>query len=227
MFSSRIAPRNQKNVFAITADHSTASCRIRPISSNNSFAQFHVNSRFRSAAGTRVIPKLVSNPISESAAKKIPDHSCRPRNVCARNPPASVPPIAASSVHNSITPFPQLSLLVGSSSGISPYFDGPKIAPCVHTKNSATAARSSRFCHSAYVTNPIVTTSKTFVQIVTLRLLNRSAKYPPGIENTRKGTANTIGTTSTNKKSRCSRETPDSSTRKLTSHFSALSLNAP
>src|SRR6266851_2278684 len=225
MFSSSSAPKNQKNVFAITATQSTASRRIPPISSNNSFAQFHANSRFLSAAGTRVIPRLVSNPISESPARKIPDHSCRPRNVCARNPPASVPPIAASSVQNSITPFPQLNLLVGSSSGISPYFDGPKIAPCVQTKNSATAASPSRFCHSAYVANPIVITSSTFVQIVTLRLLNRSAKNPPGIEKTRKGTANTSGTTSTNKKSLCSRDTPASSTRKLTSHFKALSLN--
>src|SRR5208337_2398654 len=43
----------------------------------------------------------------------------------------------------------------------------------------------------------------------------------------RKGTANRSGTTSTKSKSRCSREMLDSSTRKLTSHFKALSLNAP
>ena len=47
------------------------------------------------------------------------------------------------------------------------------------------------------------------------------------MEKIRKGTANTNGTTNTNKKSRRSREMLDSSTRKLTSHFNALSLNAP
>src|SRR3974390_1659155 len=73
----------------------------------------------------------------------------------------------------------------------------------------------------------MVSSSRPLVHTVTLRLLNRSAKYPPGSEKTTKGIANTIGTTSTNRKSRCSRETPDSSTRKLTSHLSALSLNAP
>src|SRR5258705_8716397 len=118
---------------------------------------------------------MSNNPKKKAPAKNPPTLPSPPKNVGPKNPPASVPPIAASSVHNSITPFPQLNRLVGSNSGINPYFDGPNIAPCVHKKNSATAARSSRFCHSADVTNPIVKTSSTFVQIVTLRLLNRSA----------------------------------------------------
>src|ERR1700676_5422881 len=69
--------------------------------------------------------------------------------------------------------------------------------------------------------------SKTFVQRVTLRLLYLSAKYPPGMEKSRKGTAKRSGTTSTNQRSRRSFERAESRTRKLTSHLRALSLNAP
>ncbi len=69
--------------------------------------------------------------------------------------------------------------------------------------------------------------SKSFVQSVTLRLLYLSARYPPGMEKSRKGTAKSNGTTKTNHRSRRSLERAESRTRKLTSHLRALSLNAP
>ena len=199
---------------------------MRRNSRKNSRAKFQSNRRARSAAGTRLIPRLMMRPITVSARNTMPDQTCRPRKCVARKPPASAATIAASSVVNSMIPLPQLSLASESSSGSKPYFVGPKIAPWVHARNSAKFARSRRSRAKANVARPMTPSSMAFVPSVTVRLLYLSAKYPPGMEKRRNGTAKTSGTTRTNHKSRCSLENADSRTRKLTSHFRALSLKA-
>src|ERR1700688_3703213 len=124
-------------------------------------------------------------------------------------------------------PFPQLSFDSGNKSGSTPDSVGQKIAPRVLIKTSAAPAHPNRPSANAQVATAITTNCPTTVPIVTLRLLNLSAKNPPGIENNKKGTENNSGTISTNHKSRSSFVAAVSSTRKLTSHFKVLSLNAP
>src|SRR5580700_3257257 len=227
MLRRRSDPRNQKKVLAMTATRRMLSRQRRPVSAKNSRGTFQSKRREGSAAGSRVIRKLMSRPRIVSVRKTTPDQTWRPRKYVARKPPASAAKMAERSVVSSMMPLPQLSFDSGSNSGSNPYFVGPKIAPCVQARNRAMPAISRRLLASAYVARPITPSSKNFVQSVTLRLLYLSAKYPPGMEKSRKGTAKSSGTTSTNQRSRRSFERAESRTRKLTSHLRALSLKAP
>src|SRR5260370_18948562 len=68
--------------------------------------------------------------------------------------------------------------------------------------------------------------SKIFVAIATLRLLKRSARKPPAIENKRKGRAKRLPITKTSQSfSEAVGFVPR--IRKMTKNFSPLSLNAP
>jgi hypothetical protein len=83
---------------------------------------------------------------------------------------------------------PQDRLFSGKSSRSRPYFVGPNRAAWLAT--SASAARQSG---REWVASPAVATSMEpssiiFVQIVTPRLLKRSASQPPGMLSSRNGT---------------------------------------
>src|ERR1700722_14135079 len=134
--------------------------------------------------------------------------------------------MAERSVVSSMMPLPQLSLDSGRSSGRSAYFVGPKIAPWVQARKRARLARSTRLWASAKVASAMTMSSKILTPRVTLRLLYLSAKYPPGMENMRKGTAKSKGTTRKNHSLYGFFSGKASRIRKLTSHFRALSLKA-
>ena len=72
----------------------------------------------------------------------------------------------------------------------------------------------------------ITAISNTLMPIVTERLLNRSAKYPPVMENRMNGSANKAPTMPTSW-SRFSFEKPITVISEITSHFRTLSLKAP
>src|SRR6266566_5852963 len=78
----------------------------------------------------------------------------------------------------------------------------------------------------AYMAKSIAQTSKIFVAIVTLRLLKRSARNPPAIENKRNGRANKFPMTKTSQSfSEAVGFVPR--IRKMTKNFRPLSLKAP
>ncbi len=144
----------------------------------------------------------------------------------ARNPPAIGPAITARNVPSSSTPLPHESSFSGSSSGSSPYFDGPNSAACVLARNTA-AASSQMFCSERpAVANTITPISIHFVPIVTDRLLYRSARYPPAIEKKMNGTANRPPITRM-RKSCVSLLYTRFKMRLMTRNFRRLSLKAP
>ena len=100
-----------------------------------------------------------------------PDQIGRPRNVSARNPANITAVMDATNVPSSITPFPQESLFSGSNSGSSPYFDGPNNAPCVLIRKTAAASIVKFPAASAAMAKSPTPISKSFVPIVTVRLL--------------------------------------------------------
>jgi len=67
---------------------------------------------------------------------------------------------------------------VGSSSGSKPYLDGPKKAACVLARKMTAKARAGLPWAKANVAKIIAAASEILVPMVTLRLLNRSAKNP-------------------------------------------------
>src|SRR6266481_5503047 len=79
---------------------------------------------------------------------------------------------------------------------------------------------------NAYMAKSIAQTSKTFVVIATLRLLNRSARNPPAIENKRNGRAKRFPITNTSQ-SFCEAVGLVPRMRKMTKNFRPLSLKAP
>ena len=150
-----------------------------------------------SAAATLVIPRLEIRPNRDSDRNIAAGTICFPRNVSTQNAPATLPAISARNVPNSKMPFPHDKRFVGNSSGSSPYLDGPKRAFSVLARNTAASIilRSCRAKANPANTNTMI--SKSFVPIVTVRLLNRSARYPPVIENRMKGKANIAPTRNT------------------------------
>ena len=89
-----------------------------------------------SAAGTGVMPKLASSPVTASAMRITPDQPGSAAKVLQSQPPATVPPMMARKVPSSITPLPHESFFSGSSSGSRPYFDGPKMALWTPIRNT-------------------------------------------------------------------------------------------
>ncbi len=93
-----------------------------------------------SPAGTREIPRLVSQPDHRAAEEQQARHSFAAvvafgqnsrRPSCARMPARNVP--------NSMMPLPQESRRSGRSSGSRPYFEGPNSAPSVLIRKTAGA----------------------------------------------------------------------------------------
>src|SRR5258707_3876456 len=86
-------------------------------------------------------------------------------------------------VPSSKTPLPQESFSAGKSSGSRPYLDGPKSAPCAQTRKMAASASGKFDPASDTTASNITPISNTFVHIVKLRFLKRSAVYTPLIGN--------------------------------------------
>jgi len=63
----------------------------------------------------------------------------------------------------------------------------PKQRPCVQTRKIAANANFRLGPARAAAAKSMTPTSNTFVQMVTPRLLNRSARYPPVSEKRRRG----------------------------------------
>ena len=96
----------------------------------------------------------------------------------------------AMNVPNSSTPLPHDSRFSGNNSGNKPYFDGPKNALCVPMKKTAASCIGRLLTARPTDANSITNTSKILTPMVTVRLLKRSARNPPAIENRMNGSAN-------------------------------------
>ena len=103
----------------------------------------------------------------------------------------------ARKVPSSRMPLPQESRRSGRSSGNNPYFDGPKIALCTPIRKIA-ARPMARLCRrKPSVANAMIRISSTFTPMVTVRLLKRSAKKPPAMENRMNGSENNAAVSGT------------------------------
>src|SRR5258708_9117846 len=132
----------------------------------------------------------------------------------------------ARNVVSSRIPLPQDSNLSGRSSGSKPYFEGPKKAACVLARKITAYAIRVLPRANAYMAKSIAQTSKIFVAMVTFRLLKRSARKPPAIENKRNGRSKRFPMTKT---SQSFSEAVGLVPRivKMTKNFRPLSLKAP
>ena len=129
-------------------------------------------------------------------------------------------------VPNSMSPLPQDSRFSGSNSGSKPYFDGPKKALCVPIRKTVKINKGSCCQTKPTSTKDITPISNTFTPTVIVRLLNRSARKPPAMENRMKGRENNPVVSGTN--ASCSQcDSAMFSPTKVTTIFRALSLNAP
>ena len=178
------------------------------------------------AAGTFVMPSPVSRPATASAIRMMPAQDRCSASFSNSQPPATVPPMMAMKVPNSSTPLPQESWRSGISSVSRPYLDGPKMALCTPIRNTHPSV-SQRLAAANPASAPAMTRiSKHFTPRTTVRLLNRSARYPPVMENRMNGTANSPPMTATSR-SRRSLGRLMEVTMEMASHLSVLSLNAP
>ena len=98
-----------------------------------------------------------------------------------------------------MTPLPQESLGSGRKSGSNPYLEGPKNAACVLTRKIAAISRCRFFQASPAIAKAITPISNYFVPILTVRLLYRSARNPPVMENRMKGTEKRASATRTSR----------------------------
>ena len=138
----------------------------------------------------------------------------------------TAPAMMARKVVSSRMPLPQESSLSGSSSGSRPYFAGPKKAACVLARKITANAMRELPRVKAYMAKSMAQTSKILVAMATLRLLKRSARNPPAIENNRNGRAKRLPMTKT-RKSFCESVGWVPRIRKMTKNFRPLSLKAP
>src|SRR5215831_19092596 len=88
------------------------------------------------AAGTFVMPRLHNSPTPESAKKIKPDHAWW-WNLSDITPAEKTARIRARNVPNSSRPLAHERRDLGSSSGRSPYFDGPNSAAWVLARKMA------------------------------------------------------------------------------------------
>ena len=107
-----------------------------------------------------------------------------------------------------------------------PYFEGPNTALCTPIKKMLPNSIGRFLSVNAASANIITKISNTFTPMVMVRLLKRSARKPPAIENNINGRAKSAPTTGTNW-SRFSGGNPMPMMMKITRLLSALSLNAP
>ena len=122
-------------------------------------------------------------------------------------------------------PLPQERRSWGSSSGRTPYFEGPKIALCVPMRKTAASSSGRARSQSAAAANSMMATSAAFTPVMTAGLLKRSAIQPPSIEKSMNGAAKSAPTSAT-RPCRSSSDIGRAITRRTTRFFSALSLKA-
>src|SRR6185437_1225104 len=176
--------------------------RVHPrICSITSARKFSRGLRAGLAACTRLIPKLDPSPSTEHTSKKPPMAAGRPREASASQAPEAVPTMMATNVDISSTPLPQESKDSGSSSGSRPYLEGLNSAACVLIRNNAANSSARLPSISPAAASRATASSRSLVAIVIVRLLQRSAKYPPYIENSRNGALNSSPTTITSRPS--------------------------
>ena len=129
-----------------------------------------------SAAGTRLMPKLVTSPPTANPTRITPAHICDPVKNSNSQPPPIVPTTMARKVPSSSRPLPQDSRFSGSNSGSRPYLDGPKNALCVPIRKTP-ANKIGACCHAnPAVASSMMNTSSTLTPMVMVRLLKRSAR---------------------------------------------------
>ncbi len=122
-------------------------------------------------------------------------------------------------------PLPQDSFFSGNNSGNMPYFVGPKKALCVLIKKTATSITGRLSSKKPREATDMIPSSTHLMVMATRRLLKRSAKKPPAMENKTNGSANTMLTRGTNE-SRFSMDNPIPTIKKMTRNLRVLSLNA-
>ena len=101
-----------------------------------------------------------------------------------------MPRMMAMKVPSSRMPLPHESRRSGSNSGSEPYFDGPKIALWVPMRKTLASSRFLFHDQSPANTTAMMHSSKIFTPSMTLRLLKRSARNPPTMENKMNGSEN-------------------------------------
>ncbi len=129
-------------------------------------------------------------------------------------------------VPSSMSPLPQDNFFSGSNSGRRPYFEGPKNALCTPIRKTQASRIGMCFQISPVSASDITTTSKTLTPMEIVRLLKRSARKPPAIENRINGKENSALISSL---MRCFSASDRfmATSMKRTRFFNALSLNAP
>ncbi len=133
----------------------------------------------------------------------------------------------AMNVPSSRMPLPHESFRSGNSSGSEPYFAGPKMALCVPIRKTPASSRFLFHAHKPASTSSMMNNSKTFTPSITERLLKRSARNPPAIENKMNGSANSAAMDSPQLFFSASVRFAPKSVTKTTRFFTTLSLNAP
>ncbi len=119
-----------------------------------------------------------------------PESHCRPRNCSDIAAAATMPRMMAMKVPSSRMPLPQESFFSGSNSGSEPYLDGPNIALCVPMRKTPASRRYFFHDNNPAKTSDMMNNSKIFTPSITERLLKRSARKPPVMENRMNGSAN-------------------------------------
>ncbi len=142
------------------------------------------------AAGIFVMPRQETNPKTASAMRIRPETHWLPWSFCDKTAAATVPRMMAMNVPSSRMPLPHESFRSGNSSGSAPYLDGPKNALCVPMRKTPASSKFLFIVHSPVNTNAMMSSSNTFTPSITERLLKRSARKPPAMENKMNGIAN-------------------------------------
>ena len=129
-------------------------------------------------------------------------------------------------VPSSSRPLPQESFFSGNSSGSRPYLDGPKNELWTPIKNTQPSSNGIWFHQKPASARSITPISKIFTLTLIVRLLKRSAKKPPAMENRMNGSENRAVTSSP---TRCNSAVDTFMPRIMntTSHLRTLSLKAP
>ncbi len=178
-----------------------------------------------SAAGTRATPSVVIRPDAASAMRMAPDQICLLPNASDSQPATIVPVMMALKVPRPKMPLPHESFFSGNSSGSSPYLDGPKIALCVLIRKIQQSSTGMLPRHRPNIASDMMPNSAHLTPTATLRLLKRSARKPPVIENRMNGNANSAPMMLT-KRLRSPSGSPIAAIKKMASHLSRLSLKA-
>ena len=102
----------------------------------------------------------------------------------------------ARNVPSSIRPLPQDNFRSGNNSGRRPYLEGPKNELWTPIKNTQPSSTGIWFHQKPASARSITPISKIFTLTLMVRLLKRSARKPPAIENRMNGSENRAVTSS-------------------------------